>query len=433
MSTLPAARVEDDIAHSHAGLGMGLGIGLGILAGAVLVGATIATGGAALAVVAAVGGADAMTSAGGLGGMYIGEASMGPPCGKFVKGSPTVFINNKPATFTLGSIASCNDDSGPQALATGSSTVMINFGLAGRRDEKIACSAKSIAEVSPNVFIGGESAADPRVKMTPEVPQWAVTGLTVLGIAGAIMALPFAIAEVGLAATVGGLVLGQIGATLGAKGGRALGEALGMSEAGIRSMELAGGFLGGMLGGAAGTKGVQAFNAKYQIKVDPNSLGMNGGNVRVVPRKLPPTEGLSPDDPYILFNDTYKGARPNPRMAGPEGGRLQANHGLQGKWAQENLKQYGYDSKLAPAETIATGAEKPYEHTIISNRQNARAAERVANGQGKWSSTIDEELQNTASDYKAAGYSDATVSKVLDQNYKMLDKLKVPYNKVPGY
>ncbi|WP_229726770.1 PAAR domain-containing protein [Sphingomonas alpina] len=432
MTMPPAARVGDDIAHSNAGTGMLLGILAGAAIGAVLVAATVATGG--LALVAAAGAAAGMVSAGGLGGMYIGEASMGPPCGKFVTGSTNVFINGRPATFTFGSFALCSKDgSTPIPLATGSSTVMINIGLAGRQDEKIGCSAKSVPQVSPNVFIGGASAQDPRVTITPEVPAWAVTTLTVLGIAGAIAALPFAIATVGVAATIGGVVLGFAGAHFGAQGGRALGEALGLSEAGIRSLEIAGGFLGGMAGGVAGTKGTQAFNSRYQIKIDPNSLGANGGNIRVVPRQLPKTEGLSPNDPYILFNETYKGARPNPRMAGPQGGNLQANHGLQGKWAQENLKQYGYDSKLAPAETIATGAVKPYEHTIISNRQNARAAARVANGQGKWSSTLNDELANTASDYKAAGYSDATISKVLNQQYRMLDKIGAPYTKVPGY
>ncbi|MFV3561673.1 hypothetical protein ACNJFJ_21215, partial [Mycobacterium tuberculosis] len=128
-----------------------------------------------------------------------------------------------------------------------------------------------------------------------------------------------------------------------------------------------------------------------------------------------------------------KDARPQPRGQGPGGGRLQANHGLQGKWAKENLRQYGYDDRLAPAETIETGATKPFEHTIISNRQNARAAARLADGKGKWSSTLDEELEFTAQDYKAAGYSDETISKILDRQYKMLDKLNVPYTPVAGY
>lgn len=261
MTMMPAARVGDDIAHSNAGTGMLLGVLAGAAVGAVLVAATVATGG--LALVAAAGMAAGAVSAGGLGGMYIGEASMGPVCGKFVTGSPDVFINGKAALFTFGSFASCDKDSGPIPLATGSSTVRINSRLAGREGEKVGCSAVSVAKVSPNVFIGGESAQDSDVAIQPEVPAWAVTGLQILGIAGAIAALPFAIATVGVAATIGGAVVGAVGALGGAKAGRALGEAMGLSEAGTRALETAGGFLGGMVGGAAGVRGGQAANARF--------------------------------------------------------------------------------------------------------------------------------------------------------------------------
>lgn len=256
MTVSPAARVGDEIAHSNAGTGMLLGVLAGAAVGAVLIAATVATGG--LALVAAAGAAAGMVSAGGLGGMYIGEASMGPPCGRFIDGSPNVFINGKAALFTAGSFASCDEDSGRIPLATGSSSVFINTGMAGREGEKVGCSAVSVAKVSPNVFIGGDSAQDPRVEIQPEVPAWAVTGLQILGVAGVVAALPFAIATVGVAATIGGAVLGGIGAYGGAKGGRALGEALGLSEAGKRALETAGGFLGGMVGGAVGVRGGQA-------------------------------------------------------------------------------------------------------------------------------------------------------------------------------
>lgn len=340
MPNLPAARVGDEIAHSNAGLGMGLGIGLGLLAGVVLVGATIATGGAALAVVAAVGGAAAMTSAGGLGGMYVGEADMGPPCGDFVTGSPNVFVNSLPATFTFGSIAACDKDSGPQALATGAATVTINYGLAGREDEKIACSAKSVPNTSPNVFIGGESAQDPRVEITPEVPQWAVTGLTVLGIAGGLLALPFAIATVGVAATVGGSILGFAGGALGTHGGRALGEALGLSEAGIRALELGGGLLGGMLGGAAGTRGTQAFNRNYQIKVDPNSLGSNFGNVRI--NRRPSATWQKPTSQGAWRNT------PNPDKWRADGGTVTPRRGGGVTYRNADGVSVNYNSKGYP-------------------------------------------------------------------------------------
>lgn len=252
MSVKPAARVGDDIAHSNAGTGMLLGVLAGAAVGAVLIAATISTGG--LALVAAAGAAAGMVSTGGLGGMYIGEASMGPACGKFVTGSPNVFINGKPALFTAGSFASCDKDSGAIPLATGSSTVSINTGMAGREGEKVGCSAVSIAQVSPNVFIGGESAQDPRVAIQPEVPAWAVTALQALGVAGAIAALPYSIVALGVAGTIGTGVLGAAGALGLSAAARPIGEALGMSEAGIRTMETAGGFLGGMIGGGAAAR-----------------------------------------------------------------------------------------------------------------------------------------------------------------------------------
>lgn len=252
MTVSPAARVGDEIAHSNAGTGMLLGVLAGAAVGAVLVAATVATGG--LALVAAAGAAAGMVSAGGLGGMYIGEASMGPPCGRFTNGSPNVFINGKAALFTAGSFASCDKDSGRIPLATGSSSVFINTGMAGREGEKVGCSAVSVAKVSPNVFIGGDSTQDPRVEIQPEVPAWAVTGLQILGVAGAIAALPYSIVALGVAGTIGAGVLGAGGAIGLSAAARPIGEAMGLSEVGIRTLETSAGFLGGMLGGGAAAR-----------------------------------------------------------------------------------------------------------------------------------------------------------------------------------
>jgi len=251
---MPAARVGDPIAHSNAEMGMLLGALAGLAVGAVLVGATIATGGAALAVVAAVGGAAGLTSFGGLKGMAIGATSMGPPTGALVIGSPNVVINGRPATMTFMATALCSKDPGPIPLATGSSTVMINIGMAGREGETMGCSAKVVAPCSPDVIIGGPSAADPRVAIQPEVPQWAVTGLQALGIAGAILALPFSITALGVGGTIGAGVLGFVGSLVGGKAMRALGESLGMSEGGVLAMEAAGELGGGMLGGGLGAR-----------------------------------------------------------------------------------------------------------------------------------------------------------------------------------
>ncbi|MGN0632906.1 MAG: hypothetical protein ACI4JW_03470 [Oscillospiraceae bacterium] len=131
---------------------------------------------------------------------------------------------------------------------------------------------------------------------------------------------------------------------------------------------------------------------------------------------------------YVVFNKKHKNASPSPRGTGPNGGRLQSHHGLQSQWAQENLAKYGYDPKLAPTVTIETGVNMP--HTYISTAQNARRDARIASGKGKWSSSLQDELQYIVDDFKGAGFSQETISKVLEQQYRMLDKLKVPYERI---
>lgn len=129
-----------------------------------------------------------------------------------------------------------------------------------------------------------------------------------------------------------------------------------------------------------------------------------------------------------MFNKTHKDAGPKPRVLGPNGGSLQSHHGLQQQWAKENLAQYGYDPKLAPTVTIETGKGMP--HTSISTAQNVRRNARVASGKGKWSSSLQDELQYIVDDFTNAGFSNDTINQVLEQQYKMLDKLGVPYERI---
>jgi hypothetical protein len=134
------------------------------------------------------------------------------------------------------------------------------------------------------------------------------------------------------------------------------------------------------------------------------------------------------EDNYVLFNKTHKNALPKPKGDGPNGGALQSHHGLQQKWAKENLAKYGYDPDLAPTVTIETGKGLP--HTSITNAQNARKYARVEDGMGKWSTSLQDELKNLADDFRNAGFSKSTTRDVLEQQYKMLDKLEVPYERI---
>lgn len=130
----------------------------------------------------------------------------------------------------------------------------------------------------------------------------------------------------------------------------------------------------------------------------------------------------------MLFNKTHKGSAPVPKGKGPNGGRLQSHHGLQQQWAKENLAKYGYNPDLAPTVTIETGKGMP--HTSISTSQNVRRNYRVANGKGKWSSSLQDELKYIVEDFTNAGFSKDTINGVLEQQYKMLDKLKVSYERI---
>lgn len=69
-------------------------------------------------------------------------------------------------------------------------------------------------------------------------------------------------------------------------------------------------------------------------------------------------------------------------------------------------------------------------HTSISTAQNARRNARVASGKGKWSSSLQDELQYIVDDFTNAVFSNDTINQVLEQQYKMLDKLGVPYERI---
>ncbi|WP_254304139.1 hypothetical protein [Shewanella sp. VB17] len=130
----------------------------------------------------------------------------------------------------------------------------------------------------------------------------------------------------------------------------------------------------------------------------------------------------------MYFNKTHKDSLPKPKGRGPNGGRLQSHHGLQQQWAKENLAEYGYDEKLAPTITLETGKGLP--HTSISNSQNLRRNARVELGGGKWSSSLQEELQYIVDDMSAVGFQSNSINAVLKQQYKMLNKLNIPYLKL---
>ena len=292
MTAPPAARQGDAISHTESGFGFGLGGAIGLAAGLALL--TVATGGADLAVLAAVGGAVAMTGGGALAGMKIG-ATYGHATGDIVTGSLNVHVNGQNAARTLADVAVCDEHDAPQKIATGSNSVFINGMPAARLGDVTICDAR-ITSASPNVFIGGGTTS--YANISPEVPQLAVDVAASMVIAGSAVALGAggfaAYASAGWAGVgvfglqsaggiAGSVALGQVGKEAGGALGGERGAAWG--EVGLG---LAGGAAGGLTGDAlAGTTGLkyganqnvaQSFYAEQgwpQSRIDSHMSGID--------------------------------------------------------------------------------------------------------------------------------------------------------------
>ncbi len=110
---------------------------------------------------------------------------------------------------------------------------------------------------------------------------------------------------------------------------------------------------------------------------------------------------------------------------------IQSHHGLQSEWCIQNIP--GYNRKLAPTiglETNKKGVVVNTPHTNITTRQSNRRDARVANEASRWSSSLDQELRYIVDDLRYVGFDDAIIMQVLEQQYSMLDKLNVTYNRV---
>jgi uncharacterized Zn-binding protein involved in type VI secretion len=288
MTGIPAARFGDTVSHTDAGFGFDCGGLLGLAAGALLVGATIATGGAALAVVAAVGGAVALTGGGALAGMNIGS-TYGQVEGDITTGSPNVIINTLLAARTLADIAICHDHDGPQQIATGSTSVFFNRMPAARLGDQTVCDAR-ISSASPNVIIGGGTAQ--YAAISAEVSPLAVTVARDMAIGGAAVALGAGAGAAFLAAGWAGVgVFGlQAGAGIaGSVAGGLVGGAIGGAIDPVHGAAWgqAGGSLLGGIGGAGAMRGVAgAGGAADDDLFQPKAIG------QTEPGAVPPNADL---------------------------------------------------------------------------------------------------------------------------------------------
>ncbi len=270
-AALAAAHVGHEIEHSAALWGFIAGAVVGLAVGVLIVAATVATGGAALAVVAAVGGAIAATGGMALAGKYIGEAIVNPS-GPISTGSTNVRYGpvRMPAARAVEDLVGCKNH-GPKRIATGSDSVFINGFPAARRTDKTECDG-TVGSDLDHIFIGAETAQ--YLEIESEVPEWLVQIAEGMVLVGTAVALVFGAAAAVVAGGICGLIGfggtvagGFLGGIVGAGIGGVIGEALG-GELGRRIGEVGGGLLGGVFGARLGNR----FSTGHPVDVATGEL-----------------------------------------------------------------------------------------------------------------------------------------------------------------
>lgn len=274
-----AARLGDRISHTNAYAGLILGA----LAGAAIAALLVTTGGLAAVAIAAAGGA-------GLGGA-LGEFALGfstYDAGAIVGASEDVFTNQSGAACATDPVT-CSDH-GAQQIAEGSAVVGINGLPAARLGDRTTCGAE-ISSASGDVDIGGPT--QQVLQVNPEVPLVAELIVGALGLIGGVGAV--AMAAKGLKLLMAARLLTGLagGVGLGAAGSRIGGAQWGEGSRGQRQLALGSGLVGGAL--ASGALGGRLDPFNYRVTVDPNTLGANGGNIRVRYAGSPP--GSAPRGP----------------------------------------------------------------------------------------------------------------------------------------
>jgi uncharacterized Zn-binding protein involved in type VI secretion len=199
----PAARGQDFIAHSLELCGLIAGALVGAVVGALLIGAAVATGGAALIAIAVVAGIGAV----GMGGLSGGQLARGlqtvfqlpdPETGILnPSASPDVWIGGRrsaragadAAAWCHGLWTYAHPFCATMMIAEGSKTVIVNDSPVARVASKLVCGA-AIASGDDTVIIGG-----PTVRVLPvldmedvlaEIFEW----MSLLSVAGLVILAP---------------------------------------------------------------------------------------------------------------------------------------------------------------------------------------------------------------------------------------------------
>ena len=297
MSGLEAARMGDALGHSSAMAGLLIGAAVGLAVGALLVG-TVMTGGL-LGIVMGAALISSTAAGGALSGMYIGEAVKDTPDDdtRIITGSPNVIITGRGAARAGQDVCDCSRGHRNRLVAQGSSTVLVNNKLAGRKTDEIHCGAK-ITSACATVLFGGEAASAPGIVPESEVPPELVTGLTWIMLAGVVVLTGGVALTVGVGAALGMLGIGLVGGKIGGDLAEAGYRAAGGGELGARIArvlgETAGGFLGAVKGARVGavleSRSRQALARLRPTKVLPAELHV-AKPIPTEPEILRPADG----------------------------------------------------------------------------------------------------------------------------------------------
>lgn len=307
MTMLEAARMGDKVAHSNALLGFltGMVVGAVFAVGvALLLGATIATGGGALVLAGAL-----LAGAGGgaLAGMSVGadhKKGRGDP---IQSGAARTFIGrdkHRAARATVDFV-SCHD---PKLIADGSLTVQIENAPAARRTDQTECGG-TIDEGWPTVFIGKE--AGRYLAVESEVPEWMVTAAVWAVRIGTVLGLVGGVIVAGVVVTAAAFFGGMAGGWAGGKVGGWIGSFWG--ETGRKIGEYFGGEIGGLVGGHYGSKG--AVGASRQVfRANPELAARVARSPGETPTKIAAREVVArnhyektrPWDPARQTRDAYR-------------------------------------------------------------------------------------------------------------------------------
>ncbi|MCU0329276.1 MAG: hypothetical protein MUE53_09820 [Chitinophagales bacterium] len=146
----------------------------------------------------------------------------------------------------------------------------------------------------------------------------------------------------------------------------------------------------------------------YQYDAGERHRGRRDTAITQTPESGRVIQRADKDKDKLEHNIAPHGSQPSPRSP------YQSHHIIQDEWAKNNFKDDGYSSSKAPA-ILLDATPGSNKHSITTNRQNARRDNRVAENKGKWSTTIEEEFENSESDLRAAGVPEDKIKEALDK------------------